>query len=140
MRRSAIVFIPVLALAVVGFGRADSDVAFDPQFANIAGACTPGNNPQVQPVRVTMTRQDNIVWRVLGQRATSFTITPKDPANWLFDQASFTGTPAAPATTPSPRASALPNHPYAYNVTIQCADGTTQLIDPDIVIGEMQDF
>ena len=87
-----------------------------------------------------MTRQDNIVWRVLGQGATSFTITPKDPANWLFDQGSFSGTPAEPATTPSPRASALPNHPYAYNVTIECADGTTQLIDPDIVIGEAQDF
>ena len=136
MRRSAIAFIPVLALVVLGFVRAESDVTFDPQFANITGACTPANNPQVQPARIGMTRQDNIVWRVNGQLASSFVISPKDPENWLFDQLSFTGTPAQPATTPSPRASALPNHPYAYMVTINCADGSTQVIDPDIVIGE----
>lgn len=135
MRRVPLALLTVGLAAAAGFSGPTDDADFDPQFANIVAACTPGATPQVQPQRVTMTRQDNVIWRVTSGQAASWTISPKNPSDWLFAQASFTGTPENPATTPQPRAEALANHPYAYNVSITCADGSVQVIDPDIVIG-----
>ena len=138
MRRPLLVLLPVALLSVVGFmGRGDGP-PFDPRFANIVAACTPGSTPQVQPQRVVMSRQDSVVWRVTSGQASSWTITPKDPQNWLFDQTTFTGTPASPAVTRRPSPDAVEGRPYAYNVSISCPDGSSQLIDPDIVIGGAQ--
>lgn len=107
-----------------------------PKQANITAACTPGDNPGVNPPTIAMQRADHIVWGSVSPRAVSWTITPKDPANWPWSEMSFTGTPEAPAVTPQPLPGALANHVYSYNVTVVCRDGTTQLIDPDIIIGE----
>ena len=139
MRRLLYVLLPVALITAAGFAGRDSEVR-DPRFANIVATCGPIAEPAVVPPRVFMSRADSVVWRVTGGRATSWTITPKDEDDWLFDQTSFTGTPESPAVTRRPRAEALPDHPYAYEVRITCPDGTTQLIDPDIVIGEAQDF
>lgn len=140
MRRSLYVLLPIALISAAGFASRDSEVR-DPRFANIVGTCGPAAaEPAVVPPRVFMSRADSVVWRVTGGGATSWTITPKDPEDWLFDQTSFTGTPESPAVTRRPREEALPDHPYAYNVSVTCPDGTTQLIDPDIVIGEAQDF
>jgi hypothetical protein len=87
-----------------------------------------------------MGRQDSVVWREPSGRARSWTITPKDTTDWLFEQRAFAGSQESPAVTPRPRPDALENHPYAYRVSIVCADGTTQDVDPDIIIGEAQQF
>ena len=108
----------------------------DPKEANITAACTPGDNPGVNPPTIAMKRADHIVWGSVSPRAVSWTITPKDPSNWPFAEQSFTGTPDAPAVTPPPLASAILNHAYSYNVTVVCSDGSSQVIDPDIIIGE----
>lgn len=139
MRRYALSLAPLVVLVAAGFARSGSTAAFDPRFANITAACTPANNPQVQPPRITMARQDSIIWREQSGRAVSWTITPKNAEDWLFDQATFTGNRGGTAVTRRPRAGALANHPYRYNVRIVCADGTAQAIDPDIIIGAAQD-
>jgi len=109
-----------------------------PKQASVTGACTPGATPQITPSTIAMQRADNVVWGSVSRNATSWTITPKDTLDWPWTERSFTGTPAAPATTPQPLASALANHPYRYNVRVECADGTAQNIDPDIIIGGSQ--
>lgn len=107
-----------------------------PKEAKITAACTGGGNPGVHPPSIAMARADHIVWVSVSRRAVSWTITPKDPANWPFAELSFTGTPESPAVTPPPLPGALLNHAYSYNVTVVCSDGTSQVIDPDIIIGE----
>ncbi len=107
-----------------------------PRFATITAACTPANNPQVRPPRIEMSRADHVEWREPSGRAVEWVISPKDPEDWPFAHDSYTGTRDGPAVTPQPRADAVADHPYAYEVTITCADGSTQVIDPDIVIGE----
>ena len=140
MRRLALAAVPVLALVAVGFVNADADRVPEPKFASITGACNASGSPQVQPGRIQMLRADNVVWREPSGRAASFTIEPKNPQDWAFAQASFTGTPQQPATTPPPSPNAVAGHPYAYKVTIRCSDGSTQVIDPDLVIGGAQVF
>lgn len=106
-----------------------------PQRAIITGACTPGGSGSVNPPRINMRRADHIAWSTNSVRVVSFTITPKVQENWPFEASAFAGTRFTPAVTPQPLASARENHPYAYNVTVLCADGTVEVIDPDIIIG-----
>jgi hypothetical protein len=130
-RAFALTVLTVLALSAAAATRARA-----PRQANVTGACTPQATPQITPPTIAMQRSDIVVWGSVSSNATSWTITPKDTLDWPWSQRSFTGTPRAPATTPQPLASALANHPYRYNVRVQCADGTAQNIDPDIVIGD----
>ena len=138
MRRYALV--PLVALVVAGFARSGDEAPPEPRFATITAACNPSDNAQVQPNRVLMRRVDHVEWREPSGRAAAWVISPKDPADWPFPQASYAGTQAAPAVTPTPRPDALIDHPYAYNVTITCVDGSTEVIDPDIIIGDDEDF
>lgn len=136
MRLSALALPLVLLLSDGGIPRIDAHgQARPPQPAVITAACTPGGTPAVNPPRIRMTRADHIRWSAGSGRVASFTITPKDPGNWPFAAQAFAGTPDAPALTPLPLASAVEEHPYAYNVTLVCSDGTVQIIDPDIIIG-----
>lgn len=106
-----------------------------PQRATITGVCTPGGSGAVNPQRINMRRADHIAWSTNAAQVVSFTITPKEEGNWPFEASAFAGTRFNPAVTPQPLASARENHPYAYNVTVLCADGTVEVIDPDIIIG-----
>lgn len=128
----------VAAVALTALADAPEPISRVPRQASVTAACTPGGNPGVNPPSIAMARADHIEWRSASPAAVRWVITPKDPNNWPFAQQSFTGTPEAPAVTPQPLPSAIANHPYAYNVTVTCADGTTQLIDPDIIIGDAQ--
>ncbi len=139
MRPSALILGSAATLAFVGFSGTSGDAPPEPRFATVTAACTPGENPQVQPNRVLMTRADHVEWREPSGRATQWVISAKDPEDWPFPAASYTGTQEVPATTPTPRQDALQDHPYAYNVTISCSDGSTQTIDPEIVIGDGDD-
>jgi len=105
-----------------------------PKAVTITAACNPSGNPDVQPQRRDMTRQDHVEWREPSGRATAWTITPKDPADWPFAD-TLRGDQETPAATALPAASAPADHPFGYQVRITCADGSTQTIDPDIVIG-----
>jgi hypothetical protein len=136
--RLRVLTLPALLALAVGFYPGADDAPPVPRYANITAACNPSGNPSVNPARINMNRVDHIEWRAQSPRVASFTISPKDPANWPFAQASFSGTGEAPAVTPSPVAGARANHSYAYNVTIQCTDGSTQIIDPDIIIGDAE--
>lgn len=106
-----------------------------PQRANITAVCNGSGNGAVNPPRINMRRAEHIEWSANSPQVASFTITPKVAENWPFAAMSFSGTPQAPAVTPQPLATALENHPYAYNVTVLCTDGTVEVIDPDIIIG-----
>ena len=140
MRPTTLVSLPVLAVAAAGFVWGGEAPVPEPRFANIVAACAgQGTQPSVRPNRVLMNRVDSIVWREQTGRSSRFVISPKNPENWLFDQQSFTGTPQSPARTRRPSPGAAAGVPYAYNVTITCSDGRTQIIDPDIVIGEDED-
>ena len=135
--RLRVTTLPLLALLAVSAALAIHDaVTRVPKQANITAACNPSGNPSVNPQRIDMLRVDHVEWRSVSPGAVAWTITPKDPANWPWAEASFTGTPDAPAVTPQPLPGALLNHLYSYNVTVVCRNGTTQLIDPDIIIGE----
>jgi hypothetical protein len=135
--RLRVVTVPVLLLVALSAVWAHRpEVRRVPRAANITAACTPGGNPGVHPPSIAMARADHIAWTSVSPRAVSWTITPKDPANWPFAEPSFTGTPGSPAVTPQPLPGALLNHVYGYNVTVVCSDGTSQVIDPDIIIGE----
>ena len=126
----------VLATAAVAAVRAPALPV--PQQANVTSACTPGAQAQVTPATIAMKRTDNVVWGSVSPNAVSWTIAPKDTLDWPWTQSTFTGTPEAVATTPEPLASAKVNHPYRYKVTVACEDGTTQVIDPDVIIGGSQ--
>ena len=121
-------------VAAVAFTAPGEDAPRDPKFATIAGACTPSENPSVQPAQVLMTRSDNVEWREPSGRAASWAITPKDPQRWPF-AGSIGGNQQSPANSGAPTEGAALGV-YSYNVTITCADGSTQVIDPDIIIGE----
>lgn len=135
--RLRVIALPVLAASVLALASGDDETRV-PRHANITAACNPGGNPSVNPSRIDMTRVDHVEWRSVSPRATQWVIYPKDPADWPWEQQSFTGTPEAPAVTPQPLPSAQANHVYRYNVRVTCADGSTQIIDPDIVIGDAQ--
>lgn len=137
--RLRVLALPVLAAgSLAAWASGSESILREPKHATITAACNPSGNPQVRPPSIAMSRADHIEWRSNSPRVTSWTISPKDPDDWPFAQPSFTGTREAPAVTPQPLASATANHPYAYNVAITCEDGTTQLIDPDIIIGDAQ--
>lgn len=136
MRLRVVILPLVLMLAVALASAVRPDAARAPKYADITAACTPGGKGHVSPPTIAMKRADNIEWRSVSPRAVSWTITPKDPADWPFDDGSFTGTERSGAVTPSPRAAATLNHAYRYNVTVVCRDGTSETIDPDIIIGE----
>lgn len=128
-------FVLPVALLLAASPASTPDADRVPRQAFITGACNPSGNAAVNPQRIDMTRVDNIEWHSQSPRVASFTITPKVPENWPFAAQSFAGTRDTPAVTPQPLPSALLNHTYSYNVNIVCEDGTTQLIDPDIIIG-----
>lgn len=134
LRVAALPVLVILAAPALLALRTDGRPA--PKQANITAACTPGGNPGVNPPSIAMRRADHIVWGSVSPKAVAWTITPKDTLDWPFAAMSFTGTPTAPAVTPQPLPGAVLHHAYGYNVTVVCADGTSQLIDPDIIIGE----
>lgn len=131
MRRRVLAFlvaVPLaLALAAAAWPRA-------PKAVTITGACTPSGNADVRPRRRDMTRLDHVEWREPTRRAASWMITPKDPADWPFAD-TIRGNQTTPAATALPPSTAAAGHPFAYEVTITCQDGRTQVIDPEIVIG-----
>jgi len=110
-----------------------------PQPVRIVAACNPSENPRVEPQSRSMARQDNVEWREETGRATAWMITPKDPERWPFadtirgnqETLAATGLPVTTGLLASARDSVR----VQYDVTITCQDGTTQRIDPEIVIG-----
>jgi hypothetical protein len=105
----------------------------DPQGVNIVAACNPSGNPSVQPLKREMKRADHVEWRESAKKATSWMITPKDPANWPFAD-TIRGNQNSPANSLTPAAGAPAGVPFGYEVTIFCTDGRVQHIDPEIVI------
>lgn len=128
--------LPALLVAAVGFTGPADDASRDPRFVNIVAACNPSGNPRVEPSQVSIRFADNVRWRINGRPGSSFSITPKDPARWPF-QAGIGGNAQTEADSGQPAAGTAPGT-YSYNVIITCADGSTQVIDPDIIIGENQ--
>lgn len=135
MRLHVLVLPVAVVLATLPASAPDSPTAPVPRQAFITGACNPSENPAVNPPRIDMARVDHIEWRTQSPQVASFTITPKVPENWPFAAQSFAGTRDTPAVTPQPLPTALLNHTYSYNVILLCSDGSTQVIDPDIIIG-----
>ncbi len=129
LRSMAVPFVVpvVFMLGVATVARAPKDVT-------ITAACNTSGNPDVQPQRRDMTRADHVEWREPSGRASSWMITPKDTANWPFAD-TIRGNQETPAATAIPAPSAPANHDFGYDVTIYCADGTVQHVDPIIVIG-----
>lgn len=128
-------FLPAFVAAAVGFTGPADNAPRDPRFVNIVAACNPSGNAHVEPQQIRIGFADNVVWRVTGPVA-SFSIGPKDAERWPF-AGSISGNPETPASSSTPVSGARPGT-YGYNVYIQCADGTSQTIDPDIIIGEDQ--
>lgn len=126
--------LPVLLVAAVGFAGPAADAPREPRFVNIVAACNPSGSPHVEPHQVRIQFADNVVWRANGGRVASFSIGPKDPQLWPFS-GDISGNPQAPASSSAPVGGTQPGT-YSYNVYIQCADGSSQTIDPDIIIGE----
>jgi hypothetical protein len=87
-----------------------------------------------------MRRADNVRWTENSGRATSWEIVPKDTLDWPFASRSIVGTPEAPADSGTPVSQAQQDHVYSYAVHIHCTDGSTQTIDPEIIIGDTEDF
>lgn len=134
--RLRVLVLPALvasALAAV-LGGAD-EILRDPKYATITNACTPNRAPDVNPPTIHMTKADHIEWRAASPQVTSWTIRPVDPAHWPFAEPSFSGGGERAAVTPTPLADAAEGVPYAYLVEVTCADGTSDDIDPDIIIG-----
>lgn len=136
MRLSKAVLASALLLPLAALAARRAPVPPKPQKAHVAAACTPHKTPFVKPDPIRIKRTENVEWLpdVSSPKATSWTIAPKDTVDWLFSQRTFAGTPKTPATTPTPLSSAKAGHAYQYVVTIVCKDGTTQTIDPDIII------
>ncbi|HKJ01401.1 MAG TPA: hypothetical protein VJ997_03070 [Longimicrobiales bacterium] len=128
------IVLPALVVASLGVMGSAADAPRAPQFVNIVAACNPSGNQRVEPSQVRIKFADNVVWRVVGNRAASFTITPKDVERWPFRR-DIGGNQTTSANSGSPAAGTAAGT-YGYNVNITCADGSTQLIDPDIIIGE----
>lgn len=126
--------LPALLVVSVGFTVPDRDAPRAPKYATITAACNPSGNPGVEPAQVLMTHADNVEWREPSGRAVSWIITPKDTLRWPFP-GSIGGNQQAPADSGAPTAGAAAGT-YGYNVTLTCVDGSTQVIDPDIIIGE----
>jgi hypothetical protein len=118
-----------LALAIAAAARPRA-----PKAVTITAACNPSGNPNVRPQRRDMKRQDHVEWREPSGRARSWIITPKDPSDWPFAD-TIRSDESRRAATALPPADAAIDHVFAYEVTITCEDGTTQKIDPEIVIG-----
>lgn len=133
--RLSVLALPLAVLLGAGVHPEHTTQTPQPHPAVITGACTPGGNGAVNPPRINMRRADHISWSTNSALVASFTITPKEAGNWPFEAAAFAGTRSSPAVTPQPLPSALENHPYAYNVTVVCTNGTVEVIDPDIIIG-----
>ena len=131
LRALSLSLVPVLVVTVAAV-RAP---AFrTPHRADITAACTPDKKPFVTPPSISMKRADIVEWRSVSPKADSWTITPKDPGDWPWKEGSFSGNRDTTAVTPPPLPSARTDHPYRYEVRIRCDDGTTQTIDPDIII------
>ena len=117
MRRAVFALLP-LALVAIGMTAPAEEPAEEPAFevrvVNIVAACTPGTNPAVQPPLIQMNRIDNISWRLASGQA------------------------SGAAVPEMKRIEAEDGVRYSYNVSISCPDGSSQLIDPDIVIGGAQ--
>lgn len=133
--RLSVLALPLAVLLGAGAHPEHTTQTPPPQRANITAVCNGSGNGAVNPPRINMRRAEHIEWSANSPQVASFTITPKEAGNWPFEAAAFAGTRSSPAVTPQPLPSALENHPYAYNVTVICTDGTVEVIDPDIIIG-----
>jgi hypothetical protein len=131
MRRRSLALVVAVPLA---FALAAAARPRAPHAARIVAACNPSGNAHVEPERVNMKRQDHVEWREQTGRATAWVITPKDPDAWPFAD-TIRGNQDAPAATALPADDAEEDLVYEYMVTITCRDGSTQVIDPEIVIG-----
>ena len=123
--------IPALLAVSLGSVGSDADAPWVPRVVNIVAACT-GGSPRVEPSQVRINFADNVEWRATGQ-VTSFAITPKDTERWPFPR-NIAGNPQTPASSGLPP-TGTPVGTYLYYVVISCPDGSTQVIDPEIIIG-----
>jgi hypothetical protein len=124
--------LPALLPAVVWLGA--STAAGGPKSVKIVAACDSANHPTVQPLRRDMKRQDHVEWTEPAHKANAWMITPKDQEDWPFAD-TIRGDQQHSASSATPAPSAPAGHPFGYEVTIYCANGTTQHIDPIIIIG-----
>ncbi len=107
-----------------------------PKAVHIVSDCDSAGNPAVHPsAPVHMKHQDWVVWDEPAHKASSWTIAPKNEKKWPFPNP-ITGNQKHPANSGKPAASTPANDTVGYNVTIECKDGTTQHIDPIIIIGQ----
>ena len=134
MRR--LLVLPAVLLAAAGFVASGDEAPRDPQLANIVGACSPSENGAVQPPVIRMRRIDNVVWRSASPNVASWVITPKEAGDWPFAAAFHAGNQQAGADSGLPTEGAEAERAYRYNVTITCANGSTEVIDPEIIIGD----
>jgi hypothetical protein len=131
-----------LTLAEKDATDAAADVPSEPRFVNIVGACT-SPAPRVVPPRVTVNGVDDVQWRDPSGQADSWTIEPKEPGVWPFDAPVHGARRGEAAQSGRPASSTVNGQPveqgqvYSYKVTILCPGGVLQIIDPDIVIGEI---
>lgn len=152
MRRTLMLSLASLALMGLTLGSHDTllptpdaatpDAAPEPRPVNIVGACT-SPAPRVAPPSITVNGVDDVVWRDPSNQADSFTIEPKEPGLWPFEapvhgarrgEAARSGQPAGRTVNGRP---VEQGQVYSYKVIILCPGGVQQVIDPDIVIGEI---
>jgi hypothetical protein len=140
--RGLALLLSTLLLGTLGFAGSRTDEApgtpevRDPRFVNIAGACNPNETGAVQPPSIRIRRLDNVVWRSVSPNAASWVITPKVAGDWPFATPAHAGSPQTDADSGLPVEGAQAERPYRYNVTVTCADGSQEVIDPEIVIGD----
>ena len=125
--------VPALLPAALWLGV--STATGGPKSVHIVSDCNSSESPAVNPsAPVHMNHQDYVVWDEPPGRADSWMITPKDAEKWPFPD-TIRGDKQHPADSGRPAASAPVNDTVSYTVTIFCKSGTTQHIDPIIIIG-----
>ena len=148
MRRRTI--LSVTALALMGLtpasdNRTDSasaETVREVRTVNIVGACT-SPNPRVAPPSITVNGADVVNWRDPSGQADSFTVEPKQVGMWPFATPRSRANRGQAANSGRPQGRTIGGQPvqtgqvYAYKITIICPGGGIQVIDPDIIIGEM---
>lgn len=148
MRRTLTVALATLALMGLTpaseSGMDPTSVATVPEVrtVNIIGACT-SPNPRVAPPSITVNGADEVHWRDPSGQANSFTVEPKQPGSWPFATPRSAADRGEVANSGRPQGRTIGGEPvqqgqvYAYKITIVCPGGGVQIIDPDIIIGEM---
>jgi hypothetical protein len=109
---------------------------------NILGACQPGE-PRVDQQAVTVNGGDQVVWVDPSGLAENWTVQPKTPGFWPFSARSHAGRRGQGASSGQPQRRTPDGDPvnqgdrFAYKITIICPGAPPQIIDPDIIVGEL---